>query len=293
MCRKFFIPGSEWLYFQIYSGYKTLEEILISTGYEFIKEVSEKKIVDKYFFIRYNDPEPHIRLRFHLTEINNIGLVLSLFHSYFDKYVNSNEICNISINTYNRELERYGENIISETETIFYIDSKYLLSILREMHQRLLGIEDVRWNIALYITNDLLSAFQYNEGEKYEIMDLLASRYKYEFKLDQHPDVLNSLFRKHRNLIRKILIEKQFGVNDRILKQLEKRKQEISSVAKCILCEEKLLMSRKTDYVASLIHMSLNRLFRDWPRVHELVIYDMLRKYYKSESYLKVRNNKN
>lgn len=56
MCRKFFIPGSEWLYFQIYSGYKTLEEILISTGYEFIKEVSEKKIVDKYFFIRYNDP---------------------------------------------------------------------------------------------------------------------------------------------------------------------------------------------------------------------------------------------
>jgi hypothetical protein len=37
-----------------------------------------------------------------------------------------------------------------------------------------------------------------------------------------------------------------------------------------------------TELLASYIHMMLNRIMTDQPRMHELVIYDFLARYYKS-----------
>ena len=63
-----FIPGSEWIYFKIYTGTKTADAILKNELYGFVSEMLKNKVIDKWFFIRYNDPDFHIRLRIHLKE---------------------------------------------------------------------------------------------------------------------------------------------------------------------------------------------------------------------------------
>ena len=62
-----FYPGDEWLYFKIYGGIKTCDDLICGKLYTLMKKLKRDKIIDKWFFIRYSDPDFHIRLRLHIT----------------------------------------------------------------------------------------------------------------------------------------------------------------------------------------------------------------------------------
>lgn len=66
MIQRKFIPGSQWLYFKIYTGVKTADEVLAHTIRPFLRELYAERWIDGSFFIRYNDPDFHIRLRLHI-----------------------------------------------------------------------------------------------------------------------------------------------------------------------------------------------------------------------------------
>lgn len=78
MQREFNI-GSEWLYYKIYCGVKTSDMILLEHLKEKISDLKINDFIEKWFFIRYNDPEPHIRLRFLLTKNSNLNLIIQTF----------------------------------------------------------------------------------------------------------------------------------------------------------------------------------------------------------------------
>ncbi len=63
MIRRKFIPGSRWLYFKIYTGIKTADEVATRTLLPLLRELYEAKLIDDWFFIRYTDPDFHLRLR--------------------------------------------------------------------------------------------------------------------------------------------------------------------------------------------------------------------------------------
>lgn len=63
MIRRKFIPGSRWLYFKIYTGIKTADEVATRTLLPLLREWYEAKLIDDWFFIRYTDPDFHLRLR--------------------------------------------------------------------------------------------------------------------------------------------------------------------------------------------------------------------------------------
>ena len=79
MENRMFIPGSEWVYFKIYTGTKTADSILKNELYDFVKEMMKYDLIDRWFFIRYNDPDFHIRLRLHMKEVRNFTYIFNCF----------------------------------------------------------------------------------------------------------------------------------------------------------------------------------------------------------------------
>ena len=77
--KRTFSLGSEWLYFKIYCGVKTADFILVDYLKETIEQLLAQQYISKWFFIRYNDPDAHLRLRFKIDNPENFLFPRSIF----------------------------------------------------------------------------------------------------------------------------------------------------------------------------------------------------------------------
>lgn len=119
MVQRLFIPGSEWVYVKIYTGAKTADKLLSHSLFLFIKELKRNKLIKKWFFIRYVDEDFHLRLRLLAEKEDCVGIILSLFANRFSNLIEDGVIWKIQLDTYNRELERYGNSLIEISESFF------------------------------------------------------------------------------------------------------------------------------------------------------------------------------
>jgi thiopeptide-type bacteriocin biosynthesis protein len=103
----------------LYTGTKTADAILKNEMIDYVREMLKNNIIDKWFFIRYSDPDFHIRLRLQLKETRSFTCIFNRFFEYFQPIVNADLVWNIECDTYKREIERYGANTISLVEKLF------------------------------------------------------------------------------------------------------------------------------------------------------------------------------
>ena len=171
---KTFIPGSEWVYFKLYTGTKTADSILKIKLYEFIREMLKNDVIDKWFFIRYSDPDFHIRLRLHLNESRNFNYTFNSFFTFSLPLINDRLIWNIQCDTYKREMERYGDNTIAIVEDIFFIDSEYIIRLLNHLTEE--NPEQHRWKQALTLIDSFLSAFLFELPQRKLLLNTLAEK---------------------------------------------------------------------------------------------------------------------
>ena len=139
--QRLYIPGDKWLYFKIYTGIKTADNIIAKEIFVIIKRLHKQKIIDKWFFIRYSDPQFHLRIRLLMKDQNQSGEILQLFYSSLIALNKNNMFWKIQLDTYNRELERYGEHLIEEAESVFYADSECILSLIKKISNN----DNYRW----------------------------------------------------------------------------------------------------------------------------------------------------
>ncbi len=124
-------PGSDWLFVKLY-GARDHENALLTGTLGDICEMTETSgIAPSWFFLRYADPEPHLRVRWkgdadllihqllpHLTEIANALIAQRI-------------ITRFTIDTYDRELDRYGGPAGTDVcERIFHADSRAVQQLL-------------------------------------------------------------------------------------------------------------------------------------------------------------------
>ena len=74
MKRKLY-PGDKWLYVKIYASSVQCETLLITKIPQLISSLTKQSLIQKWFFIRYADPENHIRLRFLLSDTERIAVI--------------------------------------------------------------------------------------------------------------------------------------------------------------------------------------------------------------------------
>lgn len=281
MTQRVFYPGSNWLYFKIYTSIKNADKLLVNNLSDYTDDLYKKKLIDKWFFIRYNDPQNHIRLRIHLSSLDHFSEIFSLFNLFFEKEMVKGSVWNLKIDTYSRELERYGSERIEEVESIFWIDSLSISNLLREIDSSSDKYE-IRWQTGLLLVDGLFDAFDYSLDERSQLINHISNSYlqEFNFKSAIQTKQLNDKYRKNRSLIEKVMKKVTVSVSEQSL--IEKRNFQITEIFQIINNNGKIKKEDHDSLLSSLIHMSMNRLFISNNRANELVLYYLLSKYYNS-----------
>jgi len=234
-------------------------------------------------FIRYGDPDFHLRLRLHLKERHNFTFIFNRFFEIFYPAVNSGFIWNIQCDTYQREIERYGVNSISLIEELFFIDSESTIELLYSLGEE--NPEQERWKYALILIDSFLSAFLLTLSQRKRLLNTLAESYKKEFGFTHRHTTkqLNDKYRFYRKDIEDCMLWE--NENKESIQIIKARKEAISPIAEKIIGmnQSHNLQISMESLLSSIIHMTMNRWFSSKNRLNEMVIYEFLSRFYTSK----------
>lgn len=261
-----FIPGDEWVYFKVYLTPPESNAVLANYIYPIISHELSKKHIDRWFFIRYTDPGYHLRVRMHLVEKMEIGSVINFAYRKLNPLVLKGIISKITIDTYVREIERYGHDTMELCESFFCSDSNFIASVIKYASN---NENNLDWKMGVFIADSLLKGFFPNLNDRFLFISKISDNYNAEFGYKGGSlKTVNELYRKYRKDVETILS------NFEILpKELIKHNFNYSLFPKITI----------NQIVPSLLHMSFNRLYPTHQRMFEMVIYNFLRTAYKGQ----------
>lgn len=164
---RFVIPGSNWLYYKLYCGKNLQDEILTSSIFDLIQDSEKEGLFRSWFFIKYGDPFPHLRIRFNgdAAALQN-GLnprFLQLARELFENGISPKVV----IDTYDREVERYGGLEAMElAEQLFAADSRAAVRLLALESEEEFSLE--RINISALSIEILLDGLGFDTTQRTE-----------------------------------------------------------------------------------------------------------------------------
>lgn len=280
---KLFLPGDEWIYYKIYCSPKSADFVLLYLIKHIVEYLENNKIIQKWFFIRYSDPEFHLRLRLHLTNINLLNEAFRYINSFLKTFLNKHIISHFHIDVYEREIDRYGKNTITMAESLFHIDSKAVIQIIEslnsnnELHKKLiLGLKSI---------DNILNDFNFTLNEKLNFTENYLNLKQDPINKSKNINyILDQQFRAYKNDLHNILSTKIYFSNDWLMyfSVLSYRSFEIKN----LYFENKVKFSKNKliESIYSFVHMNINRLFSFNSNSYEDTIYYLLNKYYISLS---------
>ncbi len=284
MTKRCYIPGDEWLYYKIYCGVKTADEILTQVILPVSNLLKKRNIINKWFFIRYADPDLHLRVRFQYSNNVNIGIIMCEINNKLQKFVESNQIWKVILDTYQPEIERYHPKLITHAEELFWIDSE-TTGLLLDLIEGDEG-EKVRWLFAFKSIDVLLKDFGLSIEQKRQFINSIKESFALEFGMNKNLKYqLDQKFRNVRTDINQAMNLNKDNADELIslVQLLEQRSERtnhlVDDIKKVVLCDESIDLS---NLLSSYVHMLMNRIFRSKQRMHEMVIYDFLYRYYNS-----------
>lgn len=275
MMKRTFIPCSDWLYLKIYTGIKTADIVLE----EAIKPLADyfytSNYISKWFFIRYNDSKPHLRVRFRVNDAENYSAILLEINQVLYDFTESGEISAVHIDTYKQEIERYGQNTIEEAESLFHKNSEFTLQCQHyEDEEKIL--------VSLFYIDEILNKLGFSVQEKLAWIKDFNDAFKTEFKADKKLNsILDKKYRIFKTKYLEFLQSEDFtGIRNSIVSIIEESSPELQKIL--FHHENQSLEISVQNFFQSIFHMNINRLFISDQRVFEMVIYDYLMRYYKS-----------
>jgi thiopeptide-type bacteriocin biosynthesis protein len=280
-----FCIGSEWLYYKIYTGVKTADLILLEKLYPVILDLKEEKIIHKWFFIRYKDADEHIRIRFYSDKSENISIIISKLYPVLNKLLEENTVWKVQTDTYQREMERYGKNTIEDSETLFWHDSEMILDYLalKSSFEK----NETQLLFSFLAIDRFLNSFSLTNTDKLVLMDELQSSLKKEFGADTV--LKKEMDKQYRALFPEIERFLSGVVTDNypeIFKLIQKKQNQTTKIVPSIKDKLQIPLS---SFLKSHIHMMVNRQYTSKQRMYELLIYDHLYRYYKTNEYKKIQ----
>lgn len=285
--RSTFPPGSEWLYAKLYTGMATSDQILTETVGPLVTALKRSGAIDRWFFIRYADPEWHLRLRFHGSPERLQSEAVPVLQAALTPLFADGRVWRLQYDTYVRETDRYGGPLAIElAEELFHADSDAVVAMLAQ-HPGDQGLE-ARWRLALPGIDLLLTGLGFDLAGKSELLGWLRHQFAAEFHSDSRLKTqLGERFRQERKGLESLLSDSShIGPADlapgmAALRERSRRLAPIGATLMDLDRANRLTLSR-LELAASCIHMHANRLLRSAQRAQELVLYDYLARFYGS-----------
>jgi len=269
-----FPPGGEWLYYKLYTGYSTADRLLADSIAPLMQQLREEGLVRSWFFIRYSDPDFHLRVRLAGDPEVLWGEVRRRLSASFAPLLEKGWMSRVQIDTYVRELERYGgPRGIKLAEEIFCADSDAVVSLLP------LAQTDaaLRWQLAVYGSDALLTDLGFDLDGKSRLLERLVQLFGGELRVNRTVrDQLAAQTRARREAMRSL-----FGSADDEPWRAPYRRRSVRVRPLAAALRE--LDGDFDGLAGSYLHMHLNRWFRSTARAQEFVVYDLLHRWVLSQ----------
>lgn len=279
-------PGEEWSYFKIYCSHLFGDKVIKKVIGSILRYFHNRDTDLNWFFIRYEDPQPHIRFRIKKKLDEEILYELNRLLKIFIK---EGSVSSLQIETYKREIERYGANNMELSEQVFYFDSKAILNFLNIYDEQV--DEDLRWQISFVSIDLLLDDFKLPLIDRISLFESLYEIFLPEFVDTSNKkyirffkDSANKKYIANKSFLDSVLRLKDYQELYRYIEPFSRRSDDIRNIVDSIkgnLNDTSELIKLLQSY----IHMNLNRLFFAKARMHELVIYYLILRTYKSIFY--------
>ncbi|HVR40977.1 MAG TPA: thiopeptide-type bacteriocin biosynthesis protein, partial [Thermoanaerobaculia bacterium] len=261
-------PRGEWLYLKLYTGYSTADRLLVDMIAPLAQRLRDEGMLRSWFFIRYRDPEFHLRVRLCGEPDVLWNDVLRAFSESFTPLLANGWMSRVQLDTYVREIERYGGvDGVKLAEDLFCADSDLVASLLPVVQSD----PALRWQLAVFGTDALLNDLGFDAASKARVLERLVQLYGGEFRVDRNVrDQLAKQTRARRDDLRAI-----FNANEQ---PWSAAYRERSARVRALAIE-----TPSDELASSYLHMHLNRWFRSTPRAQEFVVYDLLHRWVLSQ----------
>lgn len=291
-----FAPGSEWLDARIYCGPSAIDRVLLGAIVPLMHElVGPDTGIDRWFFVRFDQPDWHLRVRVHGDPDLLHRQVLPALHRALaplgdpgpDAGTARGVIWRIQLDTYEREVTRYGGPFAIETcERIFCADSDAVGQILALCQ----GHDDARWRLALAGVDGLLGDFALDIPARRAVVDRVRQSMERDLVGDLVIDTgfrrqLGVRFRAERSRLAALLAGRPadpvLTAGCSVLSARSSRIRPLCAELRAH-CEAGKSTQPIVGILTSLAHMHLDRLLRSAHRAQELVIYELLSRHYRA-----------
>ncbi len=276
------IPGSEWIYTELFTGSATADGILEEVAPELLSHAGRG--VANWFFLRYSDPSFHLRLRFRIPDPDLRSSFRRQLSQFTTRLVNEGRVWDVRFATYKPEVERYGgPEGLPWCEQMFQADSEAALAMLPWIRGD--SAVELRWLAALASTDTLLAVLLGSDLEaRIACLDRMKQGFAEEFGMDAA--LRRSIGRKLRE--KRTVIESALSGQAapesplaQIRAALFRRDERIEPAVVALrkLESDGRLSHPLSTLVSSLAHMTVNRLLVSEARAHEMVLYDFLHRH--------------
>ncbi len=277
--------GSNWIYLKVYAHQEIVDKIILNDLFD-IYNKKLKNIAINFHFIRFFDPEFHLRIRIEIYNHKDILNVVTIFYKYLNKLVYKQFVLKVEYSTYEREIERYGFKTISSVERLFTIDSIRILNLLKVLKEFDID-ERYRSLMAFQVIDNTMNSFDISNERRIEILKSLSNNYfdKMQITNKRNLKIIKDRYRNERSFFMKIY--DHTVVEFRILNaknSMDILNPEYNTIISNIRTEIPKL-DRIEVLATDLIHMSMNRLFTSDNNLIEAILY-----FYASKNYATILN---
>ncbi|MCZ4248660.1 lantibiotic dehydratase [Bacillus amyloliquefaciens] len=249
--------GSDWLYLKLYFNSFRDEELISIEIPNFCNYLIKEKLIDKYFYVRFLDDKPHIRLRIHGDPHIILNKVLLKFKEWQTQLLTEGIINKTEISCYEREVERYGgPDFIDLCETLFYYDSMCVSELIDFLNYTNMNDTFEQETIAILSVIFYLEEIGLNFVQQLELFESIVQKDGFHKEFRKKRKNLIFLCNSNDNWLNLRSLEE----GRKLIKILKKREGVISGLNKRLITRKKIIYNSYNDIWLSIIHLHLNRL---------------------------------
>jgi thiopeptide-type bacteriocin biosynthesis protein len=283
-----FLPGSEWLQADIYTGTGSVDRVITELIAPWVADSLISSAADCWFFLRY-DLGPRgsqLRVRIHGDPARLVGEVFPALQASAAALAQQGVIWNVALDSYQRETARYGgPRGIEIAERMFHADSDAVAALLAHLSGD--AGEIARWRLTLRGIDVLLDDLGLDRRAKLEVVSYGKAKLIHMLQASPVLDrQLGAAYRKERTSVEALIDPANDATSDLAepIALLHWRSTRLAPWVHELRARE--LAGQLTQTVAELawsfVHMFTNRMLRRAPLAQELVLYDWLSRAYQS-----------
>lgn len=250
------LPGSDWSYLKLYAARDLHDEIAAVELPALLERTRDAGLdIGRWFYIRYADPDPHLRIRVRTARAD--GRLLPLLLDWGGELVRNGTAERLEVATYRPEISRYGgPDVYDSVEALFAANSAVSCRLLRLLWDREPGLDPEA--VTLAAVNALYTQWGLDVHQRLAAMprppEDKESRERYRRDRDYLCELLQPWDRSPHPLGR--------AHHEKLADALDGQAEAVRRAATAVAAAEEAgtLWGTRDAILASLAHMQVNRL---------------------------------